>query len=149
MNPDTSQFEEKRCPKWRSLPQRYMDYNTAGTERSWDFTFRSRDFMDSNSYTVVVTGKIFLLLARMVRFIFAVNSSLNRKPAAKGHTNNSKWKITCCCAFLRKIICTSEKPTTLCPLYCHPVWFVAHSLHVLIFVDILSDPNRIAQGSAG
>lgn len=42
-----------------------------------------------------------------------------------------------------------RKQTTVCPVYCHPVWFVVHSLHVLIFVDILSDPNHIAQGSAG
>lgn len=110
--------------------------------------------MDSKS-TVVVTGKIFyflLLLARdsmLTHLISVINSSLEGKTVANGHTNNSTWKITYYGAFLRKSDICQKKQAAVCPLHCHPVSFVVHSLHVLIFVDILSDPNHVAQGSAG
>lgn len=40
--------------------------------------------------------------------IFVINTFLEGKRVANGHTNISKWKITCC-AFIRKIRCMSEE----------------------------------------
>lgn len=62
MNPDTSQFEEKKVTQMKKFATDKWIITLFGTERQQDSTFWSIDFMDSNSNIVVVTGKIFILL---------------------------------------------------------------------------------------